>query len=163
MIAIVWGGASNPADNRDMARWCANRIWPGAGEEFGHCSTMGVLLDSALIAVAVFHNWQPRHGVIELSAAATSKRWLTGRVLHAMFAYAFEGAGAQIVVSRTSPKDRALGRILKTYGFKTYCIPRLRGRDEDEWIHTLTDDDWRSNQFERRYHGKAQSTGTARS
>ena len=155
MIRIAWGGASNPADNLAMAQWCANQIWPDGKERFDMCTTMGVRLDGALIAVAVFHNWQPRHGVIELSVAAISKRWMSRRVLHAMFAYIFDGIGCQLAVTRTAPGDTALSRILKTYGFTSYRIPRLRGRDEDELVSTLTDDDWRNNKFERRYHGKA--------
>jgi RimJ/RimL family protein N-acetyltransferase len=132
-----------------MAQWCANEIWPCEGETFGNCTTMGVLLDKKLVAVVVFHNWQPNAGVIELSAAAISKRWLNRRVLRAIFRYCFERVEAQIVVLRTSPNDEALSRILKSYGFRCHRIPRLRGRHEDELINTLTDDDWKTSRFER--------------
>ena len=137
-----------------MAQWCANEIWPRSGRDFGNCTTMGVILDDRLIAVVVFHNWEPAHGVIELSAASTNKRWLNRSILHEMFSYCFEQAGAQSVVTRTAPGDKSLSRIFKAYGFEQFRIPRLRGRDEDEIIHTLTDDAWNSSRFERSNHGK---------
>ncbi|UWF68413.1 MULTISPECIES: hypothetical protein [unclassified Brucella] len=38
-------------------------------------------------------------------------------------------------------------RIARAYGFSETYIPRLRGRDEGEFIFTLTDDDWRNGRF----------------
>ncbi len=161
MFEIIWGGAANPKDRELMATWCANHIWPGLEKSFGSCTTMGVIRKGRMIAVVVFHNWQPECGVIEMSAASTDKRWLTRRVLHAMFSYCFDTTGVQMVVLRTAPGDTVMRRIMKSYGFKSYCIARLRGRNEDELINTLTDDDWKSNRFERQRNGKSKSTATA--
>ncbi len=161
MCKIIWGGRFNRATNREMAEWCANQIWPGQDKSFENFTTMGVSHHGRLIAVVVFHNWQPDSGAIEMSAASTSKRWLTRKVLHAMFAYCFEQIGAQIVVLRTAPGNTAMSRIMKSYGFKSYRIPRLRGRHEDELINTLTDDDWKSNKFEVKSHGQVKSTAAA--
>ncbi|MCP5087448.1 MAG: GNAT family N-acetyltransferase [Rhodobacteraceae bacterium] len=156
-MKIVWGGQSNPDDNRIMADWCSNQIW-GDARGFGNCTTMGVLLDDSPVAVMVFHNWQPDGDVIEISGAATNKRWLSRQTLHAMFSYVFDTIGCQLAVMRTSPNDKAIARILKSYGFKSHRIPRLRGRHEDELINTLTDDAWKNNRFERRNNGKTKST-----
>mgnify|MGYP003112822422 CR=1 FL=1 len=147
MMELVWAG-SNQGQLRDyLVAWCAREIWGNPARDFGNCKAMGVLDDGRLIAVMVFHNWEPTAEVIEISGAATSKRWLSRKVLHRMFAYPFEEVGAQTVVMRVSPKDKALKRMLEAYGFSCYKLPRLRGRYEDELVFTLTDDAWRNNGF----------------
>lgn len=154
-MEIVWGGASNPEHNRMMADWCALQVWPGTQRRFGNCVTMGVIDGRELLAVVVYHNWQPEYGVIEVSGAATSSRWLTRRVLHEMYAYPFEVAKVQAVFQRNDPDDERLSRQLSAYGFQRYDIPRLRGRQKAEAIFVLTDDAWRSNRFNKRHpHGQ---------
>lgn len=150
-MQIVWGGMANAEHNRMMADWCALQIWPGTGKRFGNCTTMGVIEDDDLIAVMVYHNWEPGYGVIELSGAATTPRWLTRPVLKAMYDYPFNQIGVQAVVQRNDPDDEKLARMLKAYGFERYDIPRLRGRDKAEAIFVLTDDAWRSSRFNRRH------------
>lgn len=135
-----------------LALWCTRQI--GLPRMFDHYRTMGVFDGEKLIAVMVYHNWQPECGVIEISGAATDKRWLTRPALYEMFAYPFDRLEYQLVVMRVSQNNqmangRGLQRMLKSYGFNEYRIPRLRGRDEDEIIFTLTDDQWRS-KLERR-------------
>lgn len=160
MLEIAWGGKSNPQECQAMADWCSHQLWNEYGR-FGNCTTMGVIRNGDLVAVMVFHNWQPDTGVIEISGAAVNKRWLNKTVLHAMFGYAFDGTGSQLVVMRVSPEDEALGRILKSYGFKGHRIPRLRGRHLDEIVYTLTDDDWKNNRFERRMNGQVIESAAA--
>lgn len=160
MIDIIWGGSDNPELNLNLALWCGEQIWPGTGETFGRCTTMGVLLNGELIGVVVFHNWQREAGVIEFSGAATNKRWLTRRVLHAMFDYIFEIPGLQMAITRTSEKLTHL-RMLQAYGFRQYAIPRLYGREEAGIIHTLTVEDWRHNKFERKRNGLEKRCSTA--
>ena len=136
----------------DLAAWCAAQI--GFSRVWEHCKALAVFDGSALIAVVIYHNWDPEAGVIEISAAATSKRWLTRKVLHEIFAYPFERLEYQMVVARVSPNNqtksgRGTTRIFRSFGFDEYRIPRLRGRDEDEIIFTLTDDQWRSKTMEK--------------
>jgi hypothetical protein len=115
---------------------------------------MGVFDEKTLIAVILYNNYQPEAGVIEFHGAATDKRWLNRKTLWEMFSYPFVTLGCQLVVTRNSERNemwngRGLHRLLKAYGFEDYRIPRLRGRDEDEIIFTLTDDDWRLNGFHK--------------
>lgn len=146
-MEIVWGGSGNPDDNRRMADWCAVRLWPGSAQRFGNCATMGVQDDGELLAVMVFHSWTPDHDIIEISGAADHPRWLSRRVLNALFAYPFDAVGVQAVVMRCEPGDVGLSRILPAIGFKRYVIPRLRGRDRAEAVFVLGDDDWRKSRF----------------
>lgn len=147
---------ARPEDTEDikhhLAVWCALQI--GLPRVWEHCKVLAVFDGDTLIAVVVYHDWCPETGVIELSAAATSKRWLTRKVLHEIFAYPFERLEYQMVVARVSPDNqtengRGTTRIFRSFGFDEYRIPRLRGRDEDEIIFTLTDDKWRSKTMEK--------------
>ena len=127
----------------------------GLPRGFGNCKAIGVLDDDGrLICGFVYHNWSPEAGVIEMSIASTTRRWLTRRVMRAAFAYPFE-IDCQMVVMRLSARDKRLHHQLKSCGFKPYKIPRLRGREEDEIIFTLTDDDWKAGRFMRVKNGQA--------
>lgn len=110
---------------------------------------MGVHDGDDLKAVILWNNYQPEAGVIEFHGAATSKKWLTRPVLKEMFSYPFEAIGCQMVVTRNSDRNTSLHRMLRSYGFFDVHIPRLRGRDEGEFIWTLTAEDWSSNKFNK--------------
>ncbi|MGN7808027.1 hypothetical protein ACTJKE_36100 [Ensifer sp. 22521] len=72
--------------NQTIADFVASHI-AGCERGFADFTTMGVEEHGALVAGVVFHNYAPEAGVIELSAASTSKRWLTRPVLKGMFDY----------------------------------------------------------------------------
>ena len=119
----------------------------GCERGFGPCQAMGVLDGDKLVAGVVFHNWSPEHGVIEMSAAATTRRWITRPVLQAMFGYAFDILGCQAAVARTDPKLGNVRRMWKAIGAKEYTIPRLRGRNTPEVLLVLADDDWKGSRY----------------
>lgn len=127
-----------------------SKLIPNCSRGFGACSAIGVLDDDgALVAGMVYHNWNPESDVIEMSGASLTPRWLTRKVLHAIFYYPFGQLDCQLVVLRVTAGDQRLARIFHAFGMKRYTIPRLRGRTEDEAIYTLTDDDWYSGKFAR--------------
>lgn len=145
---LIWGGSSNQQVNDGLARWCAAHI--GLPRPFdAPYTTMGVLDRDELIAVILWNNYQPEAGVIEFHGAATSKRWLNRQSLEAMFRYPFSEVGCQMIVTRNSEHNTPLHRMLGSYGFDRFYIPRLRGRDQGETIWTLTDEQWRSSKFYR--------------
>ncbi|MBP1882383.1 GNAT family N-acetyltransferase [Sinorhizobium mexicanum] len=146
---IIWGGAADPAKNDAIAGFVAAHI-DGCGRGFADFATLGVTEEGRLVAGVVYHNYSPEAGVIELSAAATSKRWLTRPVLTAMFGYPFDEIGCQMAVLRVSEENRGMVEIARRFGFTSHRIPRLRGRDEAEIIFTLTDNDWRAHPVNRR-------------
>lgn len=110
---------------------------------------IGVAKDGRLVAGVVFHDWNPAAGTIELSIAATSRRWLTRPVMAALARYVVDGAHAQLAVMRASERNRAACRIAEAIGFTPHRIPRLRGPDEAEIIFTMTADDLRRGRFTR--------------
>jgi hypothetical protein len=147
-VNLLWAGAKTPGTNDALATWCAKQI--GLPRPFDRpYATMGVFDGSALAAVILWNNYQPEAGVIEFHGAASDKRWLTRRTLEAMFQYPFAEVGCQMIVTRNSESNTSLHRMLTSYGFDRFYIPRLRGRDEGETIWTLTDDQWRSSKFYR--------------
>lgn len=137
-----------PAMNAQVADF-VSRLCFGSAGAFERFSTMGVFDGGALIGGTVYHNWHPEAGVMELSSAATSRRWLQPHVIRALFAFPFDMMGAQMVAMRVSERNTGMVAIAKRFGFDGVMIPRLRGRAEAEWIFTLTDDVWRAHPVAR--------------
>lgn len=140
--------------SREVAEWVAGNI-PGCERGFGACQAMGVLDDAGdLVAGMVFHNWDDNAGVLEISGASTTPRWLTKPVLWEMFNYPFNRAGCQMVFMRVAADNimwngRGLPRLLKSYGFSEHTIPRLYGRERDGVLFVLYDDVWRANGYHK--------------
>lgn len=150
-MKIVWGDSKNPVLRAHLCAFVDKQIG-GSGLGFGDSAVaMGITEDNGQLAAAlVFHNYEPRAGVMEMSAAALSKLWLTRPVLQRIFDYVFQDAECQMVVMRVSERNAPMIRIARAYGFSEVLIPRLRGRDHAEFIFTLTDDDWRASRFNRK-------------
>lgn len=113
-------------------------------------SAIGVVESGELIGGTAFHNYYPNEGVIEMTSASISKRWLSRAMIDAIFTYVFDLLKCQMVVMRVSENNTVMVNIAERFKFKGYLIPRLRGRDEGEWIFTLTDDQWRDSPFRRK-------------
>lgn len=141
-----YGPQTNPDANEIMGDFVSEIIWNQKGCIRDYCS-MAVFENGAIIAGTLYHNWHPEEGVIELTSASLSKRWLTRSVIRAMFWLPFERLGCQLVVLRVSERNKNMCGIARTFGFSEVYIPRLRGRDEGEFIFSFTDDQWRSSKY----------------
>lgn len=151
---IVWVNArQSPRDYIALLTFLTNRIW-GEPRAMSDGTIMAVVNDGAVKAVALFHNYQPDDGVIEISLAGDGKRWMTRPVLFEMFSFPFDQLKCQAVVTRTDA-GTPLALRQAAYGFHSYTIPRLRGRDRDEVISVLTEESWRANGFHKEHrHGR---------
>jgi hypothetical protein len=78
-----------PDYTKALAAWAAERIPQMAGGDFGPCWAVGVIRSGAIAAVCVYHDWQPHHGVVQLSVAADSPRWASRQVLAALLGVPF--------------------------------------------------------------------------
>jgi RimJ/RimL family protein N-acetyltransferase len=123
----------------EVAAFVAEQL--GYTRGFGECAAIG--FGNPLVAGVVYHNWQPEHGVIELSAASTRRDWLTRGNLRTIFEYPFTQIECQLCVARISENNARARRIWRALGATEHIIPRLRGRDESEVIATLTIEAWR--------------------
>lgn len=108
---------------------------------------MAVADGPAIIGACLFHNWDADAGVIELTSASLSPKWLSRPVLRAIFGYAFDELKCQAVVLRVDPDNVRMCRIASAFGFQRHDIPRLRGRDKAEALFILGDDEWRGGRF----------------
>lgn len=135
-----------PIWDKRVAPWVASKI-EGCERGFDAFVSMGVIHKRKLVAGLVFHNWEPEHGLIEVSAAATDRRWLTRKVINEALRYAFEEAGCQMVVARQAVENTPARKVWLALGGQEYIIPRLRGRTKDGSIITLTDTAWRQSKF----------------
>lgn len=136
----------NPRENSAVGDFVSQIVWKGesALERF---ASMAVFDGPKLIAGTLYHNWYPKEGVIELTSGSLSRRWLTRPVIRAMFSLPFDVLGCQMVVLRVSELNEPMVRIARSFGFSEVFIPRLRGRDEGEFVFTYTDDQWRSSPY----------------
>lgn len=134
--------------NEAVAAWVAAHI-PGCERGFDKPVAIGVVDNERLIGGTCFHNWNPEAGVIEMSSAGTDPRWLSRPMLKAIFGYVFDQLACQLVVMRISERNDRMVGIARKFGFDGFLIPRLRGRDEAEWIFTLTDEQWRRHPLAR--------------
>ena len=136
----------NPAQNKAVGDFVSNLCFGRPGVMDSYCS-MGVVHGGKLVAGTLFHNWHPECGVIEMTSASVDRRWLSRSVIQSMFTMAFNTIGAQLVTLRVSENNADMIAIAKRFGFDGVLIPRLRGRNEAEWIFTLTDDAWLNSRF----------------
>jgi RimJ/RimL family protein N-acetyltransferase len=141
---------NNPVEHQQLCKWASFRIWDD-GAFLNRCDTsMAVIDDEKLIAVIVYHNYDPKARIIEYSGAADSSKWLTPEVLFEMFEYPFEQLNCQLVVTRNSEHQTQLHRQLKSTGHIPHRIERLRGPEEADIVWTLTRETWLSNKFTKR-------------
>lgn len=151
MSSITWqyfGPFSSPEQNKVVGDFVSQGIWGEPGRFTDYC-TLAIFKDGDLIAGCVYHNWHPEAGVIEYSGYSKSKLWLTRPVINAMYDLPFVRLGCQLVVLRVSERDAPMQRIARSFGYSEVYIPRLRSRDEGEFIFTYTDDQWRSSKYHR--------------
>lgn len=145
----VWAHhATDPVPYDAVRGFITRRIW-GDDRQLPYGTAMAVLHDGVMVAGAIFYNYDPEAGTIELSAASDSKRWMSRPVLWEMFNYAFNDLGCQAVIMRCDPEDGKMCSIASRYGFDRFDLPRLRGRGKSEALFILGDDEWRANGFHR--------------
>jgi len=140
-VRLEWG-------HEDLAvPFAANRL--GFDRGFGPCTSGVVMQGDDVAAVLVFHNFHPEAGVIEVSAVAENAKWAQRGVLKQAFGYIYDKLQCQMAVARCDVSNGRVRRLWKAFGASEHIIPRLRGREADEAILTLTDDAWRASRFAR--------------
>lgn len=142
MIRMVEAGPrTNPEINEAIGSWISMEIFerPNALRDY---STIGVFNDGQIIFGCAYHNWHRDAGVLEMSGAASSKRFLTRPVLKRLYDFPLVQLGCQMVVMRVSEHNHTLLKQLDRLGYEAVRVKRLRGRHEDEMICTLTAEAW---------------------
>lgn len=143
---IIFWPRLNPIENKAVGDFVSFGVF-GEINSINDYSSMAVIEDGEIIAGTLYHNWQPSDGVIELTSYSKSKRWLTRGTIRCMFSVPFACLGCQLVVLRVSELNKNMCGIARSFGFTEVYIPRLRGRDEGEFVFSYTDDQWRSSKY----------------
>lgn len=147
-MQFVWANADHPMHGA-VGDFVSFRLYGHAGA-FRDYTAMGIFEPGGrMVAGLVYYDYDRSAGVIQVSGAADTARWLTKPVLWEMFNFPFNEIGCQALVMRVDPGDRRLERILSAYGFEKHVLPRMRGRDRDDAIYILFDDVWKANGFHK--------------
>ena len=137
----------------DVRYWVDDRI-EHAGPFDRNCVAMGVEHEGKTVAGFVFHNYDPRAGLIECSGASEHPRWANRKVLNVAMDYVFRVAGCQMLYARQHIENEAPRRTwIKMGAFETE-VPRLMGRDTMGTIIWLADDAWYASKFYWGNHGR---------
>lgn len=139
-------------DHPDEVAFFVAQLIPHCRERgFGKSRAIGVVdEDGRLIAGVVYHDFVPETGVMSMSAAAITPRWLTRETVQRIHEFPFDGAGCQMVLQVVPAEHERLLRQLAAGGYMMVRVPRLFGRDRDGIACMFTDDDWRASKFNRR-------------
>lgn len=146
---LYFGPLSSPRENAEIGDFVSQQIFGAPGKIKDFCA-LAVLKNHRLIAGVLYHNWHPENGVIELTSASIDPRWLTRKVIHAMFDLPFYRFGCQLVVLRVAESNERMIGVARTFGFSEVLIPRLRSRTEGEFVFSYTDDQWAASRYNRR-------------
>lgn len=121
-------------------------LWQGR-KRFSECAPIAVANANGIVAGVVFDNFDHEAGTIEMSVYSTSAKWMNKRILCELFDFAFNKAGARIVVARHSAKNRQAVKIWNQIGAEKYLVPKLWRADEDMEFAVLRREKWFSSQW----------------
>lgn len=133
--------------DQEIAEFVISRVAVSGSGLGKNVKSIGIVKNGTFVAGAVYHHWNPEHGTIAMSLAATNPRWMTRAVLHRILDYPFNECGCQMLLAQVLATDFRTQRQLAAAGFAFYKIHRIYGRGRDGIIATLTDDDWRASKF----------------
>lgn len=120
------------------------------GLAFGPSKAIGVVNEAGeLVGGVVFHNWQPTFRSIELSFAASSRRWLTQTIVGELLRYPFDQLDCQRVTGFTPRKATSARRFLDRFGFKREGLVRRGFGDDDAIISGLLRKEWQRSKWAR--------------
>jgi hypothetical protein len=74
----------------ELAEWASARTPHVGSAGYGHCWAVGIALRGELAAVAVWHDFQPQHGTVQISLASATPRWANRHTFARVLALAFE-------------------------------------------------------------------------
>lgn len=141
MLGVIVASESHlPEVNEGAGRFASMAIW-GEPDKFDKFCSVTVTDGDRPIAAVILHNWQKEAGKIELSGAGTG-RWQSRRVLNLIFGLCFDVMGCQIVVMHNKASDHVAVNNSRKLGFQGQLMRRMCGRNEDQWMFTMTDDEW---------------------
>lgn len=135
-------------EHKVVSEFVAQNI-EGCARGFGNCAAIGFSDEKGLFGGAVYHNYSPEAGTIELTAVSKRKSWATRDTIRLVFGYPFAAFNIQLLAARTAEGNTSALRVWEKLGADFYTIPRLRSRNEAEVITTLTAEQWSNSKFSK--------------
>jgi len=149
VFSILYSERIQPDANAVVSQMVSNAIW-GRPDMFGKQCSLGVFDGDGIMAGVVYNNYDPQAGIVELSAAAFRKGWLTRQTLNDMFAVAFDRLDCQSAIARHSANKKHLRRMWTAVGGQEFIVPRLSGRSAGNTaLVILHDDVWKASRYYR--------------
>lgn len=132
-----------------VATWVAHHIaHVGDVDGFGPCAAIGVESDDGQpLGGVVYSQYQPAFRSIEISCAATSRRWLTRPLVRGIMSYPFDQLHCQRVTAITPRRNKPSRSFLETFGFKREGLIRKGFGDDDAVIYGLLEKEWRASRW----------------
>ena len=97
----------------ELSEWAASRIEHVGSAGFGPCWAVGIAVRGQLAAVAVWSDFQPRHGTLQISLASATPRWANRHTFGRVLGLAFD-----------QPWGREAVRIDKVWAAMPSDVPR---------------------------------------
>lgn len=117
---------------------------------FGPCQAIGVLnAGGDLVGGVVYHGYDPDCPSVEMSFAATTRKWLTRNLIYELMKYPFEGMGCKRVTGVTPKRAKAARDFLEDFGFKREGCVRFGFGDDHAIISGLLAKEWAESRFNR--------------
>lgn len=135
--------------NDFVAHWTAERIpFVGVGENFGPCSTMGVLDSEGLMAAgAVYHAYRPAFRGLEISFAMRPGFYLSRSAISALLRYPFAELNCVRVTAVTPLKATSTRQFLEKLGFKREGVLRRAFGTDDAVVYGMLAKEWARSLF----------------
>lgn len=150
-----------------FAEWAAGRLEHVGPNGFGNCRAFGVAKgtgehDARLLAVVVFHDWQPKAQSIQISCASTSPMWAHPETLRELLKYPFVDCGCfKVWVAIPHVNERAIRFNEHALGMKREGVIRHQfGPKMHAHILGMTRHEWAKKWKEGR-HGQSLAAAAA--
>ena len=115
---------------------------------FGPSKALAFVKGKRVLGGVVFNNWEPEHGVIEVTVGSLSPRWLTRSILKQVTEYVYNDCGCHAMFARTTADNPSV-KIWRALGAEEREIPHLMGRGKAQTVFVLTDEAWNNSKFKR--------------
>lgn len=113
------------------------------------CERLGLIdRQERLAGVAMFFDYRPEVGTIEIGVASWRVGAITPSAMAATFAYPFRQLGCKAVLARWREDNERVHRLARLIGFTPRYVPHLCGA-EGGFMAALTPAAWRASRFYR--------------
>jgi len=130
--------------------YVAKRMARDPATPFGACQAIGVLNSAGeLVAGVVYHSYDPDCPSVEMSFAASTRKWLTPNLIRELMGYPFNTLGCRRVTGCTPKRAREARQFLDGFGFKREGSVRQAFGDDDAIISGLLRKEWEASRFNR--------------